>query len=222
MLAVFLMGLVPLIADCAPKALEPEGPSINDAHRLGGGERWGRLDGNVKKVIPPMERVWTREEGGGSEMGGKFWMSFMDGPWVGLPFISLSARRRSRHSPRVRYTATAPSTTSIPPMSESDSTKCNTLSCVSRYYRLLNAKDIVNETFLPLLLTCNPTARQHKVSEFGFGFNSFQWYPEFVKFIPTLSEAVDSMNVSIRSMNDLIVLFNATFQPKVAVETDRS
>ena len=40
------------------------GPSINDVHRLGGGGRSGRLDGNVKKVIPSMERVWTRGEGG--------------------------------------------------------------------------------------------------------------------------------------------------------------
>ena len=57
------------------------GPSINDVHRLGGGGRSGRLDGNVKKVIPPKERVWTRREGG-SEIEGKFWTSFMDGPYI--------------------------------------------------------------------------------------------------------------------------------------------
>ena len=48
---------------------------------MGGGGRSGRLDGNVKKVIPPKERVWTRREGG-SEIEGKFWTSFMDGPYI--------------------------------------------------------------------------------------------------------------------------------------------
>ena len=42
---------------------------MNDVHRLGGGGRSGRLDGNVKIVIPPMRT--GMDKGGGIRNWGK-------------------------------------------------------------------------------------------------------------------------------------------------------
>ena len=40
---------------------------MNDVHRLGGGGRSGRLDGNVKIVIPPM--ITGMDKGGDQKLG---------------------------------------------------------------------------------------------------------------------------------------------------------
>ena len=77
--------------------------------------------------------------------------------------------------------------------------------------RLLNAAiDKLNQTILSLSLvrsTINITSASQPNMETAQLRNA-------LTSIKLLSETVDSMNVSMRSMNDLIEPFNATFQPR--------